>query len=226
MKMPNARLLAGVKRQITGAFVTFFAAACDVPSRRVTVRSQLPNPDAALKAEMFATFKIATDAVEQAPGIPEDGVVRDGEGATVWIQVEPLVFQRRRVKLGREQDGLVQIKEGLKEASKDGKEFERPGDPRGLGSPGLRGTAGGAISNRDPLADALGVLDQAVSFLHSVIEFGAAANGGAATPYIDASLRPDLYGGPNYAEASSDAEKRMAEGDPMAKREFDAPPIG
>ncbi|MEY2521854.1 MAG: hypothetical protein QOJ66_419 [Ilumatobacteraceae bacterium] len=128
-------------------------------------------------------------------------------------------------------EGIKDFKEfkEFKEAAKDGKEFERPGDPGGFGWPGQRSAgavAGGTASSGDPLADALGVLDQAVAILHSVIDAGAGGNAGAATPYIDASLRPDLYGGPNYAGTSSDVEKRMAEGDPMAKREFDAPPMG
>ncbi len=67
------------------------------------------------------------------------------------------------------------------------------------------------------------MLDQAVAYLHAVVD---SSGGAAATPYIDESLRPDLYGGPSYGGASSDTEKRMAEGDPMAKREFDSPPAG
>ena len=123
-----------------------------------------------------------------------------------------------------------ELKEGgkdfkeLKEGGKDGKEFERPGGGD-FGFPGQQ-DVGGAASSGDPLTDALAVLDQAVSILHAVIDSGSAAGYGAATPYIDASLRPDLYGGPTYTGADSDVEKRMAEGDPMAKREFDTPPLG
>ena len=65
------------------------------------------------------------------------------------------------------------------------------------------------------------MLDQAVSYLHTVVD---SSGGEPATPYIDESLRPDLYGGPSYGSTSPGLEKRMAEGDPLAKREFDAPP--
>jgi immune inhibitor A len=122
-------------------------------------------------------------------------------------------------------DGTKDIKEfkevkELKEF-KEGKEFDRPGDPRDFGRPGFGG--GGAAADQsggDQLTAALGILDQAVSYLHAVVD---SSGGAGATPYIDESLRPDLYGGPSYGGASSDTEKRMAEGDPMAKREFDAP---
>ena len=97
------------------AKVSTIGASSDTTTRRVIVRSELPNPDAALKADMFATFKIATEGVEQAPGVPTEALVRDGETAVVWVQQsEPLVFQRRKVKIGREQDGLVHIQSGVK----------------------------------------------------------------------------------------------------------------
>jgi immune inhibitor A len=131
------------------------------------------------------------------------------------------------------QKDFKEIKEGQKDVKefkefkefKEGKEFERPGGFGWPGWPGFGGAGGEEeYASGDPLTDALGVLDQAVAILHAVIDAGAAAAADAATPYIDASLRPDLYGGPTYGGATSDLEKRMAEGDPMAKREFDTPP--
>jgi immune inhibitor A len=128
------------------------------------------------------------------------------------------------------QKDFKEIKEGQKDVKefkefKEGKEFERPGGFGWPGWPGFGGAGGEEeYASGDPLTDALGVLDQAVAILHAVIDAGAAAASDAATPYIDASLRPDLYGGPTYGGATSDLEKRMAEGDPMAKREFDTPP--
>lgn len=50
---------------------------------------------------------------------------------------------------------------------------------------------------------------------------GAAARG-TAQPFIDASLRPDLDGGPVYDD-STDLQQRMEGGDREAKRAFDAP---
>jgi hypothetical protein len=49
---------------------------------------------------------------------------------------------------------------------------------------------------------------------------------GMAQPFIDASLRPDLAGGPAYnsnAGGHADLPQRMAAGDRDAKRAFDAP---
>ncbi len=41
-------------------------------------------------------------------------MIREGELASVWVEREPMLFQRRMVKLGMEQEGRVQIREGLK----------------------------------------------------------------------------------------------------------------
>jgi multidrug efflux pump subunit AcrA (membrane-fusion protein) len=40
-------------------------------------------------------------------------VVRDGDLAAVWVEDEPTLFRRRQVTLGMEQEGRVQIRNGL-----------------------------------------------------------------------------------------------------------------
>jgi len=95
------------------ARITAIGAASDAATRRVVVRSEIPNPDGALKAEMFATFKIATGPGDTSPSVPVEAVVREGDVAAVWIEEQPTVFRRRPVKIGMEQDGRVQIRDGL-----------------------------------------------------------------------------------------------------------------
>ncbi|HEY6994663.1 MAG TPA: efflux RND transporter periplasmic adaptor subunit [Xanthobacteraceae bacterium] len=96
------------------ARITAIGAATDLTTRRLVVRSEVPNPDGALKSEMFASFKIVTGVDEPSPAVPVDAVIREGDVAVVWVEEEPMLFRRRRVKLGIEQDGRVQIREGLK----------------------------------------------------------------------------------------------------------------
>jgi membrane fusion protein, heavy metal efflux system len=106
--------VAAVPARVFKARVIAIGAASDSATRRVSVRSEIPNPDGALKSEMFATFKIATGDGELAPGVPTEAVIWEGSVATVWVEREPMLFQRRKVKLGLEQDGLLQVREGLK----------------------------------------------------------------------------------------------------------------
>jgi cobalt-zinc-cadmium efflux system membrane fusion protein len=95
------------------ARVIAVGAASEAATRRVVVRSEIPNPDRLLKAEMFATFRISISSDESSPCVPAEAVIREGDVATVWVQREPQVFQRRSVKIGLEQDGRVQIRDGL-----------------------------------------------------------------------------------------------------------------
>ncbi len=95
------------------ARITLIAAATELTTRRIIVRSQVPNPDGALKSEMFASFKIITGADEPSSAVPVEAVIREGDVAVVWVEKEPMLFQRRKVKLGIEQDGRMQIRHGL-----------------------------------------------------------------------------------------------------------------
>jgi cobalt-zinc-cadmium efflux system membrane fusion protein len=78
------------------------------------VRSEIANPDGALKSEMFASFTIITGVSELSPAVPSSALIREGERVSVWVEVEPGVFKRRSIKTGIEQARMVQILSGLK----------------------------------------------------------------------------------------------------------------
>ena len=46
--------------------------------------------------------------------MPVETVIWEGEQAIVWVEREPLQFERRKVKVALEQDGRLQIRDGLK----------------------------------------------------------------------------------------------------------------
>jgi cobalt-zinc-cadmium efflux system membrane fusion protein len=100
------------------ARIVVISAGADAATRRVVVRSEVPNPEGALKSEMFASFRIATGADEPTPAVPVEAVIREGDLATVWVEEQPMLFKRRKVKLGMEQEGRVQIREGLEEGER------------------------------------------------------------------------------------------------------------
>jgi cobalt-zinc-cadmium efflux system membrane fusion protein len=95
------------------ARVTHIGALFEATTRRIEVRSEVANPGGALKADMFASFKITTADSVTALAVPIDAVIREGDVATVWVQREQLMFERRVVRIGIEQDGQVQIRDGL-----------------------------------------------------------------------------------------------------------------
>jgi cobalt-zinc-cadmium efflux system membrane fusion protein len=96
------------------AQIIAIGAASDASTRRVVVRSEIPNPDGALKSEMFASFKIAVGSGEPVPSVPVEAVIWEGEQAIVWVEREPLTFERRKIKTGAEQGGRIPVLDGLK----------------------------------------------------------------------------------------------------------------
>jgi membrane fusion protein, heavy metal efflux system len=86
----------------------------DPNTRRVLVRSEIADPRHELRSGMFANFVIRTGDPLRSPGVPLDGVVREGDGTmTVWVTADRRRFTKRTVKIGLERDGYRQILEGL-----------------------------------------------------------------------------------------------------------------
>ena len=108
----EARIAAAPNR-VFKARISAISSASDLSTRRVVVRSEIGNPDGVLKSEMFATFKIGTDEASSTPAVPTDAVIREGDVATVWVETEPMLFKRRVVDIGMQQNGLTQIRRGL-----------------------------------------------------------------------------------------------------------------
>jgi cobalt-zinc-cadmium efflux system membrane fusion protein len=63
---------------------------------------------------MFANFVIRTGDPVRSPAIPQDGVVREGDGTmTIWVTADRRRFTRRTVRIGLQRDGYTQILEGV-----------------------------------------------------------------------------------------------------------------
>jgi membrane fusion protein, heavy metal efflux system len=108
-------MLAYPGREYTGTIVAI-GATVDPNSRRVTIRSQIKDPNHELRSGMFATFVIKTGDSVRAPAVPLNGVVREADGTiSVWMATgDRHRFARRTVKIGLQQDGYDQVVEGLR----------------------------------------------------------------------------------------------------------------
>lgn len=108
----EAKVAAAPDRTFTTRIANI-GSASDLTTRRILVRSEIDNSDGVLKSEMFATFKIGIEEPSVTPGVPIDAVIREGDLATVWVEAEPMLFKRRVVDIGIQQNGLTQIRRGL-----------------------------------------------------------------------------------------------------------------
>jgi cobalt-zinc-cadmium efflux system membrane fusion protein len=113
----EVRVLAYPKRTFK-ARVTYVAALVDPNTHRIPVRAELPNPDAALKPEMFASFRILTSDSSDAPGVPEAAVVYEGDAAHVWVLSGDGLLSYRAIHTGRSDEGMVEVLDGLKPGEK------------------------------------------------------------------------------------------------------------
>lgn len=99
--------------EVFRARITYIGASVDPATHRVAVRAEVANPRQKLKPEMFASFRILTNEEVQSPAVPASAIVRDGEKTMVWVEKAPRQFTRRDVRLGLEQNGLVQVVAGV-----------------------------------------------------------------------------------------------------------------
>jgi membrane fusion protein, heavy metal efflux system len=95
--------------------ITTIGASVDPNTRRVLVRSEIKDPQHELRAGMFANFVIRVGPPVRSPGIPSNGVVREGDGTmTVWVTADRRRFSKRMVKIGGIDGGYRQILEGVR----------------------------------------------------------------------------------------------------------------
>jgi cobalt-zinc-cadmium efflux system membrane fusion protein len=100
--------------EVFRARITYVGASVDPTVRRLTVRAEIDNRDGKLKPDMFATFRILTGASTPAPSVPVDALVREGDGTMmVWVTTDRTRLVKRPVTVGLQQDGFVQIREGV-----------------------------------------------------------------------------------------------------------------
>jgi len=94
--------------------VDLIGASLDPATRTVKVRGSVPNPDSALKAEMYVTADL-TDAAGPQPGVevPAKALFLDGDARWVFVEEAPGRFRRQAVRVGSEHGGWVAVTEGI-----------------------------------------------------------------------------------------------------------------
>jgi cobalt-zinc-cadmium efflux system membrane fusion protein len=87
----------------------------DPNTHRVTIRSDVTDPNNELRPGMLANFVIRVQGPADGTAIPANGVVREPDGTMVaWVTTDRHHFVERTIKTGLRTDGRVQILEGLR----------------------------------------------------------------------------------------------------------------
>lgn len=100
-------------RQFKGQ-IAAINTSVDPNTHRVAFRAEVGDPKHELLPQMIATVAVQVGEPTRSPAVPISGVVREGDGTmTVWVTKSGLQFNRRDVKIGVEQEGWVQVLQGL-----------------------------------------------------------------------------------------------------------------
>ena len=84
------------------------------PDTRINlIRINIPNPGNQLKPGMPA-YVILKNRQHNMLSLPIDAVIRDGKGATVWIQIGKNMYKNQMVETGMETGDHIEIKSGIK----------------------------------------------------------------------------------------------------------------
>ena len=104
--------VAAYPKEVFRGRVAYVGASVDKESRTVKARIDVPNPQARLKPEMFATARIETAVIGTGIVVPSDAVVLADNRKVVFIK-EVDGFEPREVELGDEVGGRHIVKTGL-----------------------------------------------------------------------------------------------------------------
>ena len=89
-------------------------ATVDPNTHRVTIRSEIADPNDELRSGMLANFVIRVHDPVEAIAVPANGVVREADGTmTAWVTTDRHHFVQRIIKIGLRNDDRVQVLDGL-----------------------------------------------------------------------------------------------------------------
>jgi RND family efflux transporter MFP subunit len=97
--------------------VTYIYPQLDVATRTVKVRVEFPNPDFALKPDMYADVELRIDYGPQL-SVPADAVLDSGAAQLVFVALEGGYFEPRKVTLGGKVGERSIVLNGLKEGER------------------------------------------------------------------------------------------------------------
>ena len=98
-------------KQLRGV-VTKVYPVLDAASRSVQVRLEFPNPDLALKPDMFAEVLLSSDLGERL-SVPVGAVMETGTRSIVFVEKEDGLFEPREVAVGSRMPDAFEIVSGL-----------------------------------------------------------------------------------------------------------------
>ena len=108
----NAVAEVQVGQKIFESKIEFVNSEVSSDSRINLIRVSIPNSDSKLRPGMSA-YVIIKNPKHQMLSLPIDAVLRDGKGASVWVQTKYCTFKNKMVNVGMETGDRIEITSGL-----------------------------------------------------------------------------------------------------------------
>jgi len=99
--------------RVFNAKISWVAPSLDPNTHRLPVRADVENADGALKPMMFANFSITTGNDATAPAVPQTAIVYESDTARVWLTHDDGTVESHTVRIGRIEDGMAEILDGV-----------------------------------------------------------------------------------------------------------------
>ena len=93
--------------------VLFVSDVLDTDTRRTKVRISFSNPDIRLKPGMFATASFLAPK-QTLPVVPTSALILKNDADQVFVELEPWIFEARRVETGLQQGDRVVVRSGVR----------------------------------------------------------------------------------------------------------------
>jgi cobalt-zinc-cadmium efflux system membrane fusion protein len=111
--LPVLLTVDGMKGASFEGRLNWISSRVDDRSRTIQLRAELPNPDGLLRDNMFGQARIVLHENEEVLSVPGSAVQTDGCCQLVFVQESDTVFQPKKVFLGAEANGRVEVLKGL-----------------------------------------------------------------------------------------------------------------
>ena len=110
---PVDATLAAYPGEVFHGRVSFVSAMLQSDTRRDMVRIAVANPDGRLKPNMFASASFDIPQPAQV-FVPESALLMNNDDTTVYVEVAPWTFERRKVELSYDETAGARVVKGLK----------------------------------------------------------------------------------------------------------------
>ena len=106
--------VAGIPGRTFTGKVSYIYPYLEAKTRTVKMRLEFSNPELALKPDMFANVTVQAAKQINTVTVPSEAIIRTGEQEQVFVQRGSGKFEPRKVIVGVDSKGQVQIIKGLK----------------------------------------------------------------------------------------------------------------